>query len=1007
MSFLPLLFIHPQVNKLDKNDLEETMRNPWKADRSVFITDWLVLGAIPINSINELDKDFFADKNGEENIRPTEGDSVNISGKEFKWTKLNGVDKIDLLKFCQGGRTEDAVAYAYSKIIRKEAGRVYFYLGSDDGVKVWLNGKLIHRIPGLRMLQMDEDAFVGDMAAGENHLLLKIGQGKGGWGYVVRMMENRNLFNTITGNIEFTLTDIDSLTKTLRVVSEESIDQSLFKQAVNMEVYTSGGKTVTEKTFDCSQPVILNYKNWEDGPYEFRFTYKDIKGTKQVKYLSWYKGDILTEANKIVNSAPDKNIRTPEASLHRMLADMILDKLGNNLKNPDSANYQGLISPIMEFEETQSGQQIRPGGFIRLTYIDEIDNTPQFCKCYLPINYDPSKKWPMVIFLHGAIQNIPEYYKIWEADKRHEDPADLENVIYIEPHGRGNTSYRGIGDRDVLKCIELAKQKLNIDDDRVYLMGMSMGGFGTWNVATRHPGLFAAIATIYGGDDYHVNFSKEQLAAMSDRQLYLDDKFSTTSQMESLLNIPILVTHGDQDQTVDVNLSRYIVRMLQRWDYNVRYHEVPGKGHESLGLYDQIVSWLLQYKRDDSPKNVRIRAADLRTASAYWVKVNHRIIPDQFIIVDAEVLAGNNVRIDSKNAEEIELSLPGKLVDYNKPVKIVWNGEIIEQENTAQGKIILKNKEVVYGSLNKNPQIAGPIADYQNTPFMIVAGTISKDSTMKKLILQKAEMIVNNWKYGQKYEPRFKKDVEVTDSDMINYTLFLLGGAGDNSVTAKIFGKIPFQIDSNGITIDGKLFKAKNAVLQAIYPNPLNPERYVAVAAANSGTGFYFFNPYNSELNDYDFFISDGKIPNYSAGAKDEKILIASGFFDNNWKMNKSFYNEGSEELRSKCANMYVNDDLSTKISGVTELPEELLKSYAGIYQSDMGFKIKIVLENGKLRASQVPGNLSFELSAVSESEFYLKEINLSIGFKKGNPANDYSMVIYEMGNEYSLSKVK
>ena len=234
------------------------------------------------------------------------------------------------------------MAYAYSKIIRKEAGKVYFYLGSDDGVKVWLNGKLIHRIPGLRMLQMDEDAFVGDMAAGENHLLLKIGQGKGGWGYVVRMMENRNLFNTITGNIEFTLTDIDSLTKTLRVVSEESIDQSLFKRAVNMEVYTSGGKTVTEKTFDCSQPVILNYKNWEDGPYEFRFTYKDIKGAKQVKYLSWYKGDILTEANKIVNSAPDKNVGTPGASLHRMLADMILDKLGNNLKESGFCKLSGI-----------------------------------------------------------------------------------------------------------------------------------------------------------------------------------------------------------------------------------------------------------------------------------------------------------------------------------------------------------------------------------------------------------------------------------------------------------------------------------------------------------------------------------------------------------------------------------------------------------------------------------------------------------------------------------------
>ena len=66
----------------------------------------------------------------------------------------------------------------------------------------------------------------------------------------------------------------------------------------------------------------------------------------------------------------------------------------------------------------------------------------------------------------------------------------------MEPHGRGNTSYLGLGDQDVMRVIKLAKERFNIDPDRIYIKGDSMGGWGTWAVGTRHPDVFAAIAPI-------------------------------------------------------------------------------------------------------------------------------------------------------------------------------------------------------------------------------------------------------------------------------------------------------------------------------------------------------------------------------------------------------------------------------------------------------------------------------------------------------------------------------
>jgi pimeloyl-ACP methyl ester carboxylesterase len=659
----------------------------------------------------------------------------------------------------------------------------------------------------------------------------------------------------------------------------------------------------------------------------------------------------------------------------------------------------------MEFAEIGAHKQVRPGGFMRMAYIDDIDHAPQFCRCYLPLNYDPSKKWPMVVYLHGYYENIPEYYNLWDVNKRHESASDKQNVIFIEPHGRGNTQYLGIGDRDVMKCIEMAKQRFSVDDDKVYLMGSSMGGFGTWNVATRHPELFAAIAPIYGGGDYHVFISKENIERMSASEIFVNEKSSSTAQMESLLNMPILVSHGDQDQSVNVNLSRYIVRLLQRWNYDVRYIEVPEKGHADLGLWDQIISWLLQHRRNAAPKHVRVRSADLRTASAYWVKVGQRNTPSEFVDVDAEALEDNMIRVDSKNVCELSLTPDKTLVDYDKPIRVMWNGKITLVRDVQAEPIVLKDENYKPLPLHKTPLIAGPISDFQNTPFIIVVGTISKDTMMKRVIEQKVGPIVGDWKAVQKYEPRVKKDVDVTDAEMKEYSLFLLGGPEDNKISKQVFERTPFAVTSSEVVVDGKSFKAKDAVLNAIYPNPYNSERYVDVVVATSAAGFSFLDPRRTDLSQFDFYVTDGKIPVFSAGVKGEKIIIASGFFDRNWKIDSSFLNEGDENLRSKCAYYAVNSNLSMTVVSIAKPSVELLKSYVGTYHVEGGPEVRVFLENDILKAVQ--GEFSVKLHPTADNEFYVQEINLSVAFRKDGATNDYSMIVYQNGQEYTARRVK
>jgi len=999
--------IRAQVNKLDEKNLEETMRNPWKSDKAVFLKDWLILGSIPINSIIDLDKDFLVDLNGEANVNPVDGQTVNISGNEFKWKSLNNKESsIDLQKFFQGGRVENAVAYAYMTVNIEKEQKVSLLVGSDDGIKIWINGKLVHRYNKLRGLTLDEDRVEVNMKSGENSILLKIQQGTGGWGFAVRMLLEENRYNILSDNIEVFIDKDNTKDNTLSLSAKGNLDPELLKQNIQLDVYTTGGESVSKRTLNKDDKIILNYKNWPDGVYEFRYIYGDLRGDKKVGYTTWYKGDILAAARELVNSIPLKDINTPEAITHRMLADMVLTRLGKNLQNPDSSKLNSLHSPLMEFAELKAKKQIHSGGFVRLAYVDDIDNTPQFCRSYLPVNYDASKKWPLVIYLHGYNPDNPEIYDWWDSDKRHTSVSDIHNMIYIEPHGRGNTSYLGIGDRDVMKCIEMAKEKFNVDEERIYLTGASMGGYGVWNIATRHPELFAAIAPVYGGGDYHVFTSKENIDKMTEWEKYLNDKSSESALMESLINMPILVSHGDQDQNVNVNNSRYLVRMLQRWNYNVKYHEVPGKGHEELGVTDQIMTWFLQYKRNAFPKQVRVRSADLKTASAYWVSITQRNNPKEFIVADAEVLVNNIIHIDTQNALELLLTPNDELVNYNEPLKVIWNGKIFTFKNLKENKIVLRSTDYKPQSLCKTPKLAGPIAQFQSTPFLIVKGTLSNDPMMRKVIIQKAETLVNEWKYSQKYEPRIMNDEDVTETDMKNYSLLLLGGPEDNEITKTIFEKIPFKISKDEIVIDGKSFKAKDAALNAVYPNPYNDRRYVQIAAGTSPSGFYFYDQHKNNLAQFDYYIVDGKMPSYSKGIKDDKVMIASGFFDYNWKIDKASLIEGDELLRAKCATTVVNEDLTTKIVSVSKPTLDQLNSYSGNFQFENGGPlVKVFVDKGLLKG-QANGYV-IDMEPISENEFRVKMENGVASFVKDDKTNDYVLNYYIQGREIRGNKVK
>jgi dienelactone hydrolase len=977
-----------QEQPAPKLKLKDEMRMPWKRGDENFLRLWLVAGPFP----GELQTDCLSGQGGESTLQPTDGqEQKRADGITVKWHSQKSWSDVVAFDDLAGPR-DGTVAYAFTRVSRPKAGKALLSVGSSDGCRLWLNGKLVLSRDGLRSNTPDEDQVEAEMSAGANSLLIKVAAEST---FCVRVLEPGTV---LPRKVEIGPSIIkfspDGFTLKTGIRAERA-----GAEAVKIEVIRPGGKTVHTATAARGAIVAVNAQDWPDGPYEVRCSTHTFTGLLYATHLPWYKGDCLDAARKLAAAAASADAAKPEGFTLKMLAEMVEDRLGCKLSEAKDNPWRKIHSPLMEYEEMMLERKgltgrVRPYGFVRLAYRDEVDGSPQYCRAYLPPDYDPARKWPLVIQLHGYNPANPVYVRWWAADGRHPgidtEFSNHQGVIYMEPHGRGNAEYLGMGDSDVVHAIAEAKRLFSVDEDRVYLTGDSMGGWGTWNIASRHPDLFAAIAPVFGGSDYHSRMSEEDLVGLSPLDRFFNEKESTWSMAEGLLNMPIFVYHGDEDKAVDVEYSRWAVRLLQRWGYDVRYREFPGRSHEALESQNgnMSIEWFLKHRRNPDPRHVRIRSAELRNASAYWARVLQGASPLAFMVVDTEIVDRNVIRLDTENVLDIELSPSAVIVDPTGPVNVVWNGEAREI-HLQDGKLRVTETGYKPAALHKNGRLPGSTTDFTVTPFAIVIGTASADPEMTALCSQKAGVFIDGWRDWQKQEPRVFKDTEIKEADLAKYSLLLIGGPDANHVTQKLAARLPLRISADRITIDGKEFTVKDAAVQMIYPNPLNPERYVWIAAGTSTDGMYFCDLNIRRTYDWDYVIMDGRIPAYKQKATSLQTRVVSGMFDCNWRYSDSLAEAGDARVRA-------NGRQIRRPKPNLIVDPNVLDSYVGRYQIVQGPVIEVI-RDGKRLMLRVQGQTdTAELVPESDADYIVPEVGARVSFVRDTSGEVTGFIGYQ-----------
>jgi len=197
---------------------------------------------------------------------------------------------------------------------------------------------------------------------------------------------------------------------------------------------------------------------------------------------------------------------------------------------------------------------------------------------HLPQDYDkdPNKKWPIIFYLHGRHASG----KHLESLERYGLPYYLSkgkkiDFIVVSPQCPWNKNWSS--DDWFNPVYDEVAAKLRVDNNRVYLMGMSMGGFGTWALADRMPDRFAAISPMCGGAD--------------------------VKWADQLSKIPTWVFHGTADREIPISRSEVMVKALEKLKANVKFSRLKNQGHDISKQFnnDELYNWLMQYSLNKIP----------------------------------------------------------------------------------------------------------------------------------------------------------------------------------------------------------------------------------------------------------------------------------------------------------------------------------------------------------------------------------------------------------------------
>jgi hypothetical protein len=555
-------------------------------------------------------------------------------------------------------------------------------------------------------------------------------------------------------------------------------------------------------------------------------------------------------------------------------------------------------------------------GYVVRGYRSKIDGSPQPYGLLVPAGYEfkGDGRHRLDFWWHGRGETLSEVNFM-------ANPQSASGIIpapgafILFPYGRYCNANKFAGEIDTFECLEHARKHYRIDENRVVARGFSMGGAACWQFAVHYPTLWCAAAPGAGfaeTPEFLDVFQKEKVEpTWYEKKLWR--MYNATDYAVNLFNLPTVAYSGEidrQKQAADV-----MTREMKKVGLELVHVIGPKTGHSyekaAKAEVNKRIDAIVEKGKNPFPDKIRFTTFTVRYDQCAWVTIVELGKHWERAQVDGEI-QDEKLVLKTENVTALQVSIPAygdkRLFEKAKRLKTAevdgtsFPLEPIDEMTGIQagfskaddGKWVpfIRGGRFV-GS--KRHGLQGPLDDAFMAKFIFVRPTGKPLHELTgKWVEAEMRHAVEHWRKQFRGDAVVKDDTAVTEHDILTANLVLWGDALSNKLLGKMAAQLPAkwivrrevqggqEVEVTRLVLGDKEYPSETHMPVLIYPNPLNPNRYVVL---NSGFTFREYDYLNNarqvpKLPDY--AVLDVTTPSNS---RHPGKVVRAGFFGEKWEL--------------------------------------------------------------------------------------------------------------------------
>lgn len=540
-------------------------------------------------------------------------------------------------------------------------------------------------------------------------------------------------------------------------------------------------------------------------------------------------------------------------------------------------------------------------------YESRIDGSIQPYGLVVPASWSPNsgRRWRLDFWFHGRGEQLSELAFVQD---RTRNPGEFTppDTFVLHLYGRYCNGSRFAGETDFWEALADVRKLYPIDEDRMVIRGFSLGGASAWHFTAHHASLWAASAPGAGFSEtaeFLNVFQKEKLQPFPWEQK-LWRLHDATANALNLRMVPLVAYSGADDSQIQA--ARAVEKSMADLGLKLTHLIGPKTGHKyepaTKAELNRRIDLLANRGRTRSPRDLAFVTHTLRYPSMAWFTIDgmsehwepasvrsRPLAPDSVRYLTMTNVTAFSIHVEpgddpfpesDRVAFAISGSLPGqrpKLVelgvrgsDGSLDASFHWNGS-----DWVPGRF-------PEGSLRKKHGLQGPIDDAFMDRFVFVMPTGQPlNEKVGNWVKSESARARQHWRSHYRGDAPVVDDRALSDEQIANANLILWGDPTSNQVLGRILDRLPVKWTADSLVVNGKTYPAAEHAPILIFPNPLNPQRYVVINSSFTFREYDYLNNARQTPKLPDWAVVDLRTP---PNTRYPGKIVEGGFFGERWE---------------------------------------------------------------------------------------------------------------------------